>query len=359
MIRSRTILLAIAALAFAACRGSGANEDGRPEMPPVFVETAVVKPEALRETAKLVGQLEAEESVVLRPEIDGIVEDILFDEGARVEEGTVLVRLRDSQQEAELAAMRARAALAADTHRRFRELAEQEVTSAWELERVTRELEVAKAEVAQAEVALERTKIRAPFDGRLGARSISPGDRVSPDTDLVAIHATDRLRLIMPIPERYASLAEVGATVRVSVASIPDEWFTGEIYFVDPAVDVESRGLLLKGWVPNDHGRLRPGQFVEIRSDTREVADALAVPDSALVYESGNAFVWRVGAERKAERVDVETGIRDGGRIQVSEGLAAGDEVVVAGVNKVFPGATLKAAPPPSASAADPGRGES
>jgi membrane fusion protein, multidrug efflux system len=209
MIRSRTIPLAIAALAFAACRGSGANEGGPPEMPPVFVETAVVEPEALRETAKLVGQLEAEESVVLRPEIDGVVEQILFDEGARVEEGTVLVRLRDAQQKAELASARARAALAADTHRRFRELAEQEVTSAWELERVTRELEVARAEVERAEVALERTRIRAPFAGRLGARSISPGDRVSPETNLVPIHATDRLRLIMPIPERYASLAEV------------------------------------------------------------------------------------------------------------------------------------------------------
>jgi membrane fusion protein, multidrug efflux system len=343
MIRSFLATIVAAAL-LGGCSKGGA--EAPPPMPPVFVETAVVNPGPIHDFAELVGQLEAEESVQIRPEMSGIIEEILFEEGAVVQAGALLVRLRDDEQKAELAAAEARERLAADTHRRFHQLAEEQILSASELERVTRELDVARAEVERARVYLDRTRIRAPFSGKLGARRVSPGARVTDETPLVELHATERLRAVFTVPERYASVVRVGEPLEVAVAAHPDEWFPGEVYFVAPTVDPASRQRLLKGWVPNAAGRLWPGQFARVRTEVARRDQALVVPDSALVYDGQAAFVWRVGAERKAERVDVETGLRQEGRIEIRKGVNAGDEVVVAGTNKIFPGATLMAAPP-------------
>lgn len=345
----RTLFLAgsIATLAVGCSSGGGGEP---PAMPPVFVETQVVKPAPIRDVAELVGQLEAEESVAIRSEIDGMVAEILFEEGARVEKGTVLVRLRDADQAADLAAAEARERLAADTHRRFRQLGEEQVTSKWEIERVTRELDVARAERERARVRLEKTRLRAPFTGSLGARHVSPGDWVGTETEIVDIHATDRLRLLFALPERYAPLARVGSSFEVSVAAYGEERFAGEVYFVDPVVEATSRQLTLKGWVPNVGARLRPGQFATIRAEIERRDEALVVPDSALVYDGQASFLWKVGAARKAERADVETGIRQEGKIEIRRGIAAGDEVVVAGTNKVFAGASIMTSPPPAVS---------
>lgn len=347
MIRSMLAAVAVAAL-LGGCSKGGA--DGTSAPAPVFVETTVVNPAPIRDFAELVGQLEAEESVEIRPEMEGVVAEILFEEGAVVEAGALLVRLRDDERRAEFAAAEARERLAADTHRRFRQLAEEQVTSAWELERVTRELDVAHAEVERARVVLDRTRIRAPFSGRLGARKVSPGARVTDAAALVELHATERLRVVFSVPERYAPAVRVAVPLEVAVAAYPNEWFPGEIYFAAPVVDPVSRQRLLKGWVPNPQGRLWPGQFARVRTEIARHERALVVPDSALVYDGSEAFVWRVGAERRAERVAVETGLRQEGRIEIRKGVTAGDEVVVAGTNKIFPGATLTTGSPPAAS---------
>jgi membrane fusion protein (multidrug efflux system) len=348
MFRFSGPLLAMTIALVPACSRGG---DGKPPaMPPVFVETEVVKPANIRDVAQLVGQLEAEESVAIQPEIEGIVDEILFEEGARAEKGAVLVRLRGADQAADLAAATARERLAADTFRRFHQLGEEQVTSKWEIERVTRELDVARAERERAQVRLEKTRLKAPFAGSLGSRRVSPGEWVSTETVIVEVHATERLRLRFALPERYAPLARVGNRVEVNVAAYPDVWFPGEVYFVDPAVDQASRQLTLKGWVQNREQRLRPGQFATIRAEVDRRDAALVVPDSALVYDGQASFVWKVGAERKAERADVETGIREQGNIEIRRGIASGDEIVVAGTNKVFPGATVMTSPPPAAS---------
>jgi membrane fusion protein (multidrug efflux system) len=343
------MLIIIAVASLAACGHGGGAEATAPAMPPVFVETSIVKPEVMRDVAELVGQLEAEESVEIRPEVEGTITAVLFEEGAAVKAGTPLFRLRNDEQKAELAAAVARERLAADTHRRFKSLSEEEIMSKSEIERVTREHDVASAEVDRVRVRLDKMEIRAPFEGRLGTRKVSPGDHVETTTPLVDLHATKRLRLVFAVPERYAPVLRKDVAVEVNVAAYPDDWFPGKVYFVAPAVDAASRQLMLKGWVENGDGRLWPGQFARIRAEIARRDDALALPDSALVYDGQASFVWRVAAERKAERVTVETGLRQGGKIEIRKGIASGDEIVVAGTNKIFPGATLMTGPPPSA----------
>ncbi len=330
---------ALALLIVAAC---GEPESAQPRGPrAAAVEIVRLDPQPFTDRIDLVGQLEAEESVMLRPEISGVVAEIGFDEGQTVTTGQVLFRLRDEEQRAELRAAVAERELAADIYQRTQELSQREVSAEAELDRARAELESAEAGVELARVELDRMQIRSPFDGAVGARWVSPGDRVDSNTDLVQIDNIERLQLLFTLPEMAVSLARTGLTVSLSLAPFPDERFHGEVYFVSPTLDPASRRLLLKAWIPNPDGRLRPGQFATLDLEVEHIPDALLAPESAIVYDSSGAFVWRVAEGDVAERVDVELGPRTEGAVVVRSGLRAGDAVVSAGTHKVYPGAQL------------------
>jgi len=192
-------------------------------------------------------------------------------------------------------------------------------------------------------VELRRTEIRAPFGGVLGARLVSPGDRVERETELVSIQSVDRLRLVFAVPEIALPVARAGVPVSVAVAPLPGEVFPGEVYFVAPAFNTQTRQLLLKAWVPNARGLLRPGLFANIKMQVGRRADVLTVPETAVAYDMQGPHVWRIGAAQEAERVPVEIGMRQRGRAEIKSGdLAAGDRLVSAGTHKVFPGAIIR-----------------
>lgn len=352
-ITSRLWALALAgALAVAGC-GSG----GEAEFAPLaVVEAEPVTPQLFAERLELVGQLSARESVVLRPEIAGVIESVEFEEGERAAAGAVLFVLRSEEQRAVLREANAQLALAMDVFKRTEKLSKVKVSAVSELDRARAEVDAAQAYVDLARVNLGRTQIRAPFDGALGARWVSPGDRVDTDTDLVQFDAVDRLRLEFSMPEAAVALARKGLVVSAQVAAYPDESFAGEVYFVSPSLDPNSRRLPLKAWVPNEGGRLRPGMFarVELEVDRRE--RALVVPDSAIAYDAAGTFVWRVTGEQRAERVAVEVGARRDGHVVVRSGIAAGDVIVTSGSLKLFPGIAveLRTAGDPVASHAEP-----
>ena len=320
--------------------------------PPAAVELATVQPGPIHETIELVGQLEADESVVLKPEAQGVVASIEFAEGQQAKRGDLLIRLRDEEQQARLAEANATLLLAEDDFQRAQSLARQRTLSPAELDAATSRLNAARARRDLAQVELDRTEIRAPFDGVLGARMVSPGDRVDTDTELVRIDALSRLRLLFSVPEVAVPLARVGLPVEVAVVAFPDQTFPGEVYFVAPSLDPANRRLLLKAFVPNGEQRLRPGFFANVRLQMPERADALVVPESAIAYDAAGPFVWRVDDGGIASHVPVGLGIRRQGEVEVTRGLAPGDRIVSAGTHKVVSGGSVRAA---TASATAPG----
>ena len=334
---------AFAAAAWLGCgeTGEGPGEDGPPE--PV-VELVTVAPQLLRNLVDIPGQLASEYSVKVVPEIEGILETIEFAEGDHVEKGRVLFTLRDDRQRAALAEARASLALAEATHRRTATLAGQDISSPAQLERAAAELGVARAKVELAEVELERMRIRAPFDGLMGALWISPGDHVTDESRMTQIDAIDRLQLLFYLPEQAVAAVQPGIPVKIKVAPYPEERFPGEVYFVSPTLEAEGRRILVKAWMPNPGRRLRPGLFAEIEAEIARHDDALLVPDSALVYDLGGTFVWKVDGESRAHRTPIEVGIRQAGRVEVAKGLAPGDVVVAAGIHKVKDGQRVRAA---------------
>lgn len=343
---------ALAALA-AGCndRAGSANRGGPP---PVAVEMITVGRSSISETVDLVGQLEAEETVVLKPETQGVIASVEFQEGQRVERGALLFKLRDEEQRARLAEAQASLALAEEEYRRAQSLTKQRTLSQAELDTAVSRLEAARARRDLAQVELDRTEIRAPFDGVLGARRVSPGDRVDTDTELVRIDALSRLRLVFTVPEIGVPLAKVGLPVQISVAAYPGERFPGEVYFVAPSLDPANRRLLMKAFVPNDDLRLRPGFFANIHLELAQHEDAIVVPESAIAYDARGSFVWRVDDENVAHRVPVELGIRSEGRVEVTAGLAPGDRIVSAGTHKVAEGAPVRRAESVIATGATP-----
>jgi membrane fusion protein (multidrug efflux system) len=340
--------LFLTALVIAGCTPGGDSSHAHSGPPPVTVEMHTVEPSAIRDVVDLVGALEAEESVVIRPETEGIIESVEFEEGHEVAAGAMLFRLRDDEERARANEAQARLVLAEEEYRRAEVLSKKNALSQAELDRAKAELRVAEAQRNRRDVELKRTEIRAPFEGVLGARLVSPGDRVDHESNLVRLDAVDRLRLVFSLPEIALALAQIGLKLDVKVVPFPDEKFSGEVYFIAPSLDPRNRRLLVKGIVDNPGHRLRPGMFANIRVEIAQKDDAIVVPEAAIAYDAEGTFVWRVGTDDKPERVPIETGIRRENRVEITSGLRVGDRIVSGGTHKVNPGSVLSEAAPVS-----------
>ncbi len=334
----------VAALLLAACEA--AVEEAEPESEPVAVEVHRVEAETLRDVASFGGQLNAVQSVMIKSETDGVVEEILFREGQEVEEGETLFRLRSKEQAARLREAEARVELARQIFNRSKKLVTRDAASIANHDEAAAELEVARSREELARVSLERTEIRAPFAGVVGLRLVSVGDRITDEDPLVSLDAVDTLELVFGMSDRGIVVARPGLPVEVRVMPYPGETFPGEVFFVAPTVDPATRRLTLKARVPNESRRLRAGLFANADLEVARRENALLVPEAAVLFDQRGSYVWRVDGDDVAVRVPVETGLRKGGRVEITLGLRPGDRVVSAGTHKVREGDALLASEP-------------
>jgi membrane fusion protein (multidrug efflux system) len=337
------------------CSQSGETAPTGP--PPPVVEVVTVAPRTLTNEAALLGQVQAVQSVMVRSEVTGVVAAIEFEEGQPVTKGQVLFRLRDAEQLARLHEAETALKLAEANHRRTHDLSRDGIVAPSQLDDVTAALEAARARLGVAQVAADRTRIVAPFDGYAGNRLISLGAMIEPENELVQVESIANLELMFQLPELALPLARVGVPVDLHVAPYPDRVFSGTISFVAPSLNPQNRRILVKSTVPNPDLVLRPGLFATVEADLGARENVLTVPDSAVVYGSAGTFVWRIGADQKAATVDVELGARQEGLVEVKSGLASGDVVVVAGTNKLAPGVAVEAVAAQPSPAASPAAG--
>lgn len=309
--------------------------------PPLIVEASHVRARPFSERLEIVGQLRAAESVVIQPELGGVIESIEFEEGQRVARGDLLFRLRPAEQRAALRSAKAARMRAQDEQQRTLALSKVDVAAASDLMRANADVESAEAQVDLARVNLRRTEIRAPFDGTVGARYVSEGARVDTDSELAVLETTDRLKLEFSLPESAQVLARTELPVRLKVAAYPDENFSGEVYFISPSLDPTTRRLSLLAWVANADKRLRSGMFARVSLEIRFIEAAVVAIESAVFFAPDGAFVWKIYEDGRAERMRVELGPRDGAEVVVESGLSAGDLIVVSGTHRLSSGAAL------------------
>ncbi|MEW5730038.1 MAG: efflux RND transporter periplasmic adaptor subunit [Pseudomonadota bacterium] len=323
----------------AAQAGAGANGPVAVEARPV-----VVGPIAREITA--VGSLRSDESVMVRPEIAGRVESFGFDEGQKVSKGQVLVKLDATSLAAALQQAQAELELSKANAARAVNLASRGAGTVRARDEAEAKLAVDQAKVEQARAQLEKARIVAPFGGVVGLRSVSIGAYLQPGQDIVNLEAIDTMKVDFRVPEIFLPVLRPGLSVAITADAYPDRQFTGTVYAVDPAVDVNGRAILVRARIGNGEGALRPGQFVRLALKVDESLDAVSVPEEAIVPRGTKSLVFVV-ADGKAEPRPVKTGKRQKGMVEVTEGLKPGDVVVTAGQMKLKPGTPVTIVPQP------------
>ena len=361
--------LLVFVVALAACGGGkdgGAPGRGGPGGPPggemkLPVETATLKAETFAAGLSTVGSLRADEQVVMRPEAPGRITRIHFTEGGRVGAGQVLFSLDDAIARAALNEATANLDNSRRMSTRAGQLSKERLIAQGDVDTARAAYAVDQARVASARTTLSKLRLRAPFAGQVGLRDVSVGAYVNAGQALVTLVRLDPIEVDFSVPESALADLQTGQRVTITVDAYPDDRFGGEVSAIDPVVDANSRSTRLRARVPNPDGRLRPGQFARLQLDTGTgTTQALLVPEQALMQDGSTRFVYVV-VDGKAKRTVVKTGARVPGKVQVIEGLKAGDVVVTAGQAKpmfhdgigVMPVPTAGAAPASAKPAAD------
>lgn len=297
------------------------------------VYTHTIEPRTLQETITANGTLLANESVELRSEISGKVEEIDFIEGGSVKKGDVLLKTNDSELAAQLQRTIYRIELAKTQEGRERQLIEQGGTSQAAYDATVNAVHVLEAEAQLIRAQLEKTEIRAPFDGMVGLRMVSVGSYITPTTAIATLQDLDSLKVDFTISERLMNRVRAGTPISFSVAGRPEK-FSGEVYAVEPVISETTRTVLLRARASNTEKKLLPGAYVSVDVTLDEIADALLIPTNAIIPGLNERMVF-VLENGKAVTRKVTTGIRLQSEIQIVEGLAPGDVVITSGLLQI------------------------
>ncbi|MBI3100709.1 MAG: efflux RND transporter periplasmic adaptor subunit [Burkholderiales bacterium] len=316
----------------------GAHAPGA--LQPVDVEVAPVRRMALSDEAQAVGSLRSRRSVVLRPEVSGRVTHIHFSDGARVRKGQVLVQFDDQLLQAQVQQAQAELSIAQANHQRNRELVAQGFVSQRSLDESAASLQVAQAKLALAQAQVARLRIVAPFDGMAGIRNVHVGDYLKDGADIVNIEDIDSMVVDFRLPERYQPQLRAGQAVRVELDALPGRSFEAQVWAIDPQIDANGRSVAVRAGLDNRQGVLRPGMFARVTAVFGAPVQALVVPEEAIVPQGTSPYVFRLEADVSgqgwvARRTSVQLGQRREGVVEVRQGLAAEDQVVTAGQQRL------------------------
>lgn len=303
------------------------------------VRTRVVEPEAFGRTLTFNGTFRARESVAIRSEVSGRVEEIFFEDGERVAAGDRLLRIDDRELRARVGGLRAELELARLNEERLETLLGRDAVARREVDEAVSRRKVLEADLEELTARLDKTVIRAPFAGVLGFRRVSVGAYLQSDSEITSLRAPSPILLDFSVAERFRGEMGRGMTVEAEVAGYGRS-FSGRVTRVAPDVDPETRTLTVRASFENERDLLRPGAFGRVRVElVRE--DVLVVPSTAVLRGLLDVAVFVV-VDGKAERRVVETGERTGKRVPVLDGLEPGDEVIVEGTQRVRRGGAVE-----------------
>ena len=337
---SRTIgIAALAALALlAGCAADDASK--KKKNPPPLVNARPVERHRFVNEIDAVGTAKANEQVTITSSVTERVERVLFDDGMAVRKGQLLAVLSQGQEGAALNGALAAERQAASQYQRIRAIADRGFATKAQLDVQLAAMESARAAASEARAQIGDRMIRAPFSGYTGLRNISAGAVVSTGMPLVTVSDISRIKLDFTVPESGLSGLKIGQSIQALAAAYPGEVFTGHISTIDPVIDPSSRAVLVRAILPNPGTRLKPGMLLSVKVRLEErISDA--VPELAVTGEGGSRFVYVIGPGAKAKQVEIKTGLRDAGLIEV-KGVPPRSKVIVEGVVKVVDGMKVR-----------------
>jgi RND family efflux transporter MFP subunit len=393
MVRVPSLLLLGAVIAAGCGSAKGASSAAaRPESPaavPVTVVAAVEQP--IARFIRVTGTLAAEEQADVAAETQGRVVATPVERGTRVAAGADMIRIAPAEAEAQAAEAEANAAqiesrlglgesaaldidkvpevanarasltLAQGDFDRAKMLFDKKLLSQAEFDQRSAQAEVARrqfdiarnaavqqyqsllaarARVSLARKALADTVVRAPFAGVVGERLVSVGDYVTRGTKVVSVMRNNPLRLQLTVPQQFSVEVGMGRAVALEVDTAPGKTYTGQVRYVSPALQTDSRTLIVEAVVANADGTLRPGSFATAQIEQATSAPGILVPASAVRTVSGTSRVFVVAGGRAEERL-VTTGQVVGDLLEISTGLKAGEQVATTNLTQLVDGVAV------------------
>ncbi len=367
--RSPLLLTLFAALLMAGCEQKADNQDSPQSRPPASVNVMTLAPQSITLTSSLPARTVAYRKADVRPQVSGIIEQRLFEEGSQIEAGQQLYQIDPAIYEAELANARAelnRAEAALKTAKarenRYQNLLDDNAISRQEyddalatFQQAEAEIEVRRAMVKTAQTNLDYTRVNAPISGRIGKSNVTEGALVTAQQEavLATIHQLDPMYVDISQPSRaLLDLRKKVIDREINQQSAPTVTLTledgsryphqGQLQFAEVDVDPSTGDVVLRAIMPNPDQLLLPGMFVRAEITEGKIDAAILAPQKAISFNrEGNASAYVVNSSNEVEARELEVGRAIDGHWLVKSGLNAGDQLIVAGLQKVAPGAKV------------------
>ncbi|MFV5684594.1 efflux RND transporter periplasmic adaptor subunit [Flavobacterium sp. GB2R13] len=297
---------------------------------PMNVSGIIVKTQTFDNNLSLSGSIEANEQVEIRSEVSGIVEGIYFQEGSNVSKGQVLFKVNDIELRAQLRQMTTKEGLASENERRAKLLLQKEAISQEEYDVAKADLRSAQSQSQLIKAQISKTSVRAPFSGKIGLRSISPGTYITPTILVAKLVNIGKLKITFSIPEKYATQVKTNTQLTFTISGSPEK-YNAKVYAIEPGVEVATRTLQVRAIAENRNGKLLPGTFANVELPLDIIKDAIVVPSEAIIPVQNGKKVF-ISSNGKAKEVMIETATRTDASILVLSGLKAGDTVLTSAV---------------------------
>lgn len=317
---------------------SAANTSGR-KSGPVSVKVIVAEPTLLINTISCTGSILANEKAELKPEISGRVIKINFEEGVVVQKNKLLVKINDSDLQAQLKRNEAQELVLKNDEYQKSKLLEIKAISQDEYDAAKSLLLVNQADRQLLLAQISKTEIHAPFTGKIGLRTISEGNYVVSNTLIATVEQIDPIKIEFEVPEKYSSFIHPGQEINFGT-DVSDSIFLAKIYASESSVSTETRTLKVRALCRNPEGLLKPGSFARVNMVLEKFPEAIKIPSDAVLtdLEGNTVFICKNG---KAQSVRVTTGIRTDSEIQITKGISAGDSLIVTGLLQLNNGSSV------------------
>jgi membrane fusion protein (multidrug efflux system) len=341
-----TLALPLALFAsLSACNSGGGDAKGKGgrDRPPPLVKVEPATSMRFADRIEAVGTALANEQVTLSAPVTDRIVRLNFDDGSFVQRGQTIAVLAAGQENAQLAEAQARAREAQQQLARIEMLRERGFATKSSLDAQSAMAAQARAQAQGARASIGDRVVTAPFSGWVSLRNISAGAIAQAGTEIATISDISAIKLDFPIPETMLSAIKVGQTIDARAAAYPDQPFRGRVANINAVIDPNSRAVTVRARLPNPDRKLKPGMLLSVGIETAPRL-SLSVPELSVVGEGDDRFVYVVGEDGAAKRVQVRTGLRQNGRIEVVEGLQPGQQVVTEGVVKLSDGMKVRLA---------------
>jgi membrane fusion protein (multidrug efflux system) len=315
--------------------------------PPISVTVATAEDAMWESRVAAIGSLVAFQGVNVTTEVSGVITSITFDSGNKIAKSKLLVELDNRTEMANLEAARARLASDSSQYKRLLKLKDQSFVTQNDIDTQAALVDISKADVRIAQVALDKKRIYSPFSGKLGIRQVDLGQYVAPGDNIVTLLSLERLYLDFTLPEANFNDLVDKQSLEFKVRSYPDQLFKARVEAWNPQLDVNTRNVTIRAIVDNQRGLLAPGMFADISLNSQRQLPVVTVPETSIFYNIYGEAVYvlelQPATEGDAEPDNrlaarqVNVLYRRDGIAGVKSGLVAGDVVVTSGQLKLYP----------------------